>query len=73
MDKVDIARFEAHVPTVIAAFALLELALVVAGIAVLQRRAPWSAAHFAECVVIEVAAIVVALAFNFAVLPRHTR
>jgi hypothetical protein len=73
MNEVDIAPARARIPPAVLAFGLLELALVAGGIAVLQRRAPWDAPRFAEFVALEVAAIVVALAFNFAVLPGRTR
>jgi hypothetical protein len=57
----------------IAAFALLEIVLVAAGIALLQRHAPWGAPRLAAFVCVEVAAILVALGFNFAVLPGRSR
>ncbi len=57
----------------IAAFALLEIVLVVAAISLLQRHAPWDAPRFAAFVCVEVAAILVALAFNFVVLPGRSR
>ncbi len=66
-------RAGAGVPGIVAAFVLFEALLVGAGIAVLQRHARWDAPRFAAFVAIEVAAILVALAFNFAVLPDRTR
>lgn len=76
MSKPNIARAGRAAPSLsraIAAFALLEIVLVAVGIVLLQRHAPWDAPRFAAFVAVEVAAILVALAFNFAVLPGRTR
>jgi hypothetical protein len=73
MSKVHIAPAGARVRPTVLAFALLEIVLVAAAIALLQRHVPWDGPRFAAFVCVEVAAILVALAFNFVVLPGRSR